>query len=533
MSVHDSFNVLAELVCQEPTVLGCLNILQSTCLAQGQKPNPTPNITFKLLTPNMTFGAGIDCTIKGVRASEEFAEFISIHYTSFCENAIRSMYMCGFVPWRLRKIPGGDIVPEVLPVGSYTWQIVPNPIQSTSREGGSSSDGKTSGNVKKRETPYDRQHRVMRRQRNPLSVNDTTVLSYKMQINSNIPLMECDVEIYEYIQPQNNISMSAVLEATVPSPLSHVIVDYRILRESQQSHAFADSWNTRAKLLCTHVPQVDHQKINEGNPIVAGWGQEYNPRDAFDTGPTDLEFDLDFRDQVINNSVNSKDALHVPIVYTMPSNTDLKPVQHLAPCQEIESLHQRMAKNISSIMGIPFEMIGGGYAQGTGSKKSVENTRIFATNMLNLCKHLQELLRNVYVASYGGMQSDVLFAMHPSPRICVENVSELVLLLQTGVISRAEAGEISNMLLGVELKQQGISHTKDSMKMFRTPEQELAERQHAHSARIGSKNLDQPTTKTEPVPDAQVLPKPRAATLNPPPLPKADVQKDTTLKKTS
>lgn len=62
-----------------------------------------------------------------------------------------------------------------------------------------------------------------------------------------------------------------------------------------------------------------------------------------------------------------------------------------------------MAKDITSIMGIPYELVGGGYSDKEGKKKSMENTRIFTTNMMNLCKHLECLMADVYVATYGGI----------------------------------------------------------------------------------------------------------------------------------
>jgi hypothetical protein len=82
----------------------------------------------------------------------------------------------------------------------------------------------------------------------------------------------------------------------------------------------------------------------------------------------------------------------------------------------------KLAKDITSIMGIPYELVGGGYSDKEGKKKSMENTRIFTTNMMNLCKHLECLMADVYVATYGGSVTDVEFTLRPTPRIEIGSV---------------------------------------------------------------------------------------------------------------
>jgi hypothetical protein len=58
-----------------------------------------------------------------------------------------------------------------------------------------------------------------------------------------------------------------------------------------------------------------------------------------------------------------------------------------------------MAKDIACIMGIPYEIIGGGYSDKEGKKKSMENTRIFTTNMMSVCSHLVSLNPENYILS--------------------------------------------------------------------------------------------------------------------------------------
>lgn len=74
-------------------------------------------------------------------------------YLPFAENALRYFFALGFVPWRLRKLSTGDVVPEVIPLGLFTWSIesMPNRVPRTAasgggnEKGGSSSSGQFSG----------------------------------------------------------------------------------------------------------------------------------------------------------------------------------------------------------------------------------------------------------------------------------------------------------------------------------------------------------------------------------------------------
>lgn len=100
-----------ELAAQEPTIQNCLKIIQSTCLAQGLE---------------MRIGN------KG-KPSDRFQRHLQRHYMLFCEQAIRCMFVCGFVPWRLRMLSTGDPVPEVLPLGMFMWTIetIPDSVASS------------------------------------------------------------------------------------------------------------------------------------------------------------------------------------------------------------------------------------------------------------------------------------------------------------------------------------------------------------------------------------------------------------------
>lgn len=116
-------------------------------------------------------------------------------------------------------------------------------------------------------------------------------------------------------------------------------------------------------------------------------------------------------------------------------------------------MREKLERDIAKLCGVPYELIGGGYGSKAGMQKALENGRVFVTNMLRICMHLEALLTDVYLASFGGEPSDVQFTLKPTPRIEVESVEQLILLMEAGLVSAENAHDYSNLLLGVDIKQ--------------------------------------------------------------------------------
>lgn len=143
--------------------------------------------------------------------------------------------------------------------------------------------------------------------------------------------------------------------------------------------------------------------------------------------------------------------------------------------QVISELQQRLAKNITSLLGVPYELVSGGYSSQQATSKSLENIKVFTTSMMVICQHLQNLLQQVYVSIYGGSVEDVEFILRPTPRINVETVNDLVQLMQTGILSRMDATDVSSMLMGLDFHQslgRELKPATNAQDRFLTPEQE-------------------------------------------------------------
>jgi hypothetical protein len=155
---------------------------------------------------------------------------------------------------------------------------------------------------------------------------------------------------------------------------------------------------------------------------------------------------------------------------------------------DVAQLQQIMEKTVASVMGIPCEIIGGGYAQTSGKKVALENNRIFFTNMNTICFHLQNLLQEVYATCFADSKMSISFRLKPSPRLEVSSIEvrtvshypfvyncywfaylcrltqktnsqELLALVESGLLTTQNAFAITNMILGLDLKQAGTKLT--------------------------------------------------------------------------
>ena len=89
---------------------------------------------------------------------------------------------------------------------------------------------------------------------------------------------------------------------------------------------------------------------------------------------------------------------------------------------DVGEMQHNVTSAIASLMGIPFEIIGGGYSAKEGGKKSLENSRVFVANMQNVCRHIENLLFDVYSRTFPDFKKEISFRLKSSPRIEISNV---------------------------------------------------------------------------------------------------------------
>lgn len=393
--ISESKHLLWELVTHEPTVLQCFNIVESTCMAQG-----------------------LFCKIDGEPCGEDFQRFVDRHYIPFCRQAIRSFFTYGFVPWVVRTLDDGDEIPEVLSNGTFHWYT---------------------------EIPS-KEPRAVRQQR------DSGFVSYRVQITAPLEVKDHDVNVYVHTPPALDISVNSMLYATVPSPLSHVLIDYKNMRQAQIRRSHADAWNTTAKLICTFKPNVRVQEDPSSSLMDFADDSYYQPGMHFGIPvmPPLAATNLWTRDAQVRRQFESAPGTHQPDVFTLPRDHEVAQQHHLEPCEDLDFLLHKFQHDVCAVTGVPEEMVRSNSRSAQETvKKTMATGRIFSSNMQEICRRLQILLWQVYKRIYG--KDNAEFVLLPMPRLEVESIADLKVLSEIGALTPDMSLQMSQIILGEDV----------------------------------------------------------------------------------
>jgi hypothetical protein len=376
----NDFQILIKTGCFDATMQACLKVISSTCLAHGVgiEPNATP----------------------------KFLDFVQRYYLPFCEDALRFMFVCGFVPWRLRKIDTGVLIPETIPLGTFTWSSI-----CTSKRAVHSGSQQRYRKYRRNDASFAEVSSNERRSQT------SKTLRYDIKFTESLGIDKDDVHIYEYIQPVGTSF------GYLQSPIYSIIAEKRLIARTLARCENADEWNTKGKFVCSFTSVNSIYNMSEGDPITHDWSTPLRGDGMSDANlPTEMEQNMYVRDAVMERIVESKDTLHKPTVYSLPKNSKLESVGTLQSTLDASELQSHCAKNIASLLGVPFEIVGGGYSTKESGKRSLENSRVFITNMTVLCRHLQFLLGDIYKASFSDSTSIPQFIVQASPRLEVNTI---------------------------------------------------------------------------------------------------------------
>lgn len=392
LDISESYYLLLELCCTEPLIQQCFSVIENVCLAHGV------NMSGKRPTPN-------------------FQHHMDLHYVPFLKGAIRAMHMYGFVPWRLMKLESGDMVPEVLPAGSFRWTIEP-PAKSD-RDVGSN-------------------------QRFTSNYPDA-MLVYVVRLNPGARQEE-NITVTQWLPPNYNVCENSVMYATVPSPMAYIIQSYKNIQAATQRQAHADAWNCTARIIVANEPKefahdqhrrelfgTFNQHIDEYGRLQAT--KPLNPSDKID-------------DMFYARSNN-----HIPSVYSLPAHHHIDNAPVLQPCADLSMLQAKYKVDVCSLLGIPPELITGGMhhkehgtAQDKTNNKNVSTGRIFQAKMQTVCFFLKTLLSEVYKTTYKGAEAS--FELIPMPRLEVSSIEDLQVLHEIGVLQPEHTIDLASILLG-------------------------------------------------------------------------------------
>lgn len=470
--IYESRLLLLELGLHEPCVTQCFNTLTNFCLSED-----------------------IEIKVPFQRMTDEFREFVNQHYNAFASEAIRCFFIYGFVAWYPRKLASGDIVPCVVPHGMYTWstQVHESEARRIGREGPNKSrtvaeadqgtarrdqpktqpqtlkppQPKETSEIKdapgktKPNEPTDQELRDRRsgktlhagtsdRLPRPAARWDhleipewdaqSKQLRYVVHL-ANTDLDPDDVFIYEYHAPEHQVSEQSVLHATVPSPMSHILVDYKNLRDAQIRRAYADAWNTTARVFtaCQPPPQTSNEPTHSYLYYETG-----STRSNLAGGRAHMEGRHTELERQIAQPSN-----HVPSLYNLPVHHRVEQLHALTPCEDVEFLLEKYRRDVCNLIGVPYEMAFGRISAGSsGANAQADITgRLFTNTVYRICRHIESLLEQAYSIIYGVDRKKVRVILNPMPRLDIRSIEDLKVLWEMGAITPDVVAQLSEVLL--------------------------------------------------------------------------------------
>jgi hypothetical protein len=384
----ESYFLLLELLTSEPFLQECLQIIENTCLCRELE---------------FTIG-GSGEGLFGTQPSKKFKSFINKHWYPFLKSAIKQQHGLGFVVWTIRRLPSGDKIPEVLPLGTFTWSVEPD------------KSGKAS-------------------------------LKYRIELG----IEEVPFHVTEWVQPTLNVTENSILHATVQTPLAHLIEEYKILRETMKRHHHADAWNTTARIVVSSDPKEFNHAAQEKEVFeTIGFLKDMMDAKRKTIGPTATAVDEAF----MYRSGNHRES-----VYTLPPHHHLEKAPELKPMTDLEQLHAKFRHNVCSLLGIPCELVAADRAGGGKESRGGRATsRLFQTKMMRVCQFLSALLSEVYEAIY---KEEATFNLLAMPRLEIAGIEDLKTLHEIGVLQPEHTLDLSEVLLGKMKKKAKTSPSKE------------------------------------------------------------------------
>ena len=363
-SNEESVRHLMAMIQNEPVLRQVLRLAQNHCLSGGL---------------HLRFGHHSD-----VPPTPLFARHIEHYYVQFCRNAIVSFLAVGFTPYRIRRLRGGIQIPEVLPLGTYSWYVTRNttPLQPTPWR--SCAPPPTT------------------------AATTTTTTTSTAEEEEDRPLLRIEVasaytskervHVYEF-EPLNSLfACSSLLMSLLPG--------YLRLLHKRECVRRADHFNSHCSLVLEQVERRDMHATQNSNEIVLNMGNE--ARDLLRSAHAQGE-----GRQALLRKLLEAQLPDEGVALVAPVNQAVHGLDRVLSPQEMVREELLFMRSVACAVGVPPTLVlQGSGAVGSNSASTSSNAQGWAESsesnnreLLDLCRnmnaHLELLLLEAYQHIYG------------------------------------------------------------------------------------------------------------------------------------
>ena len=373
--------ILLRMLHTEPVVRHAIRLVQYNCLSGGVR---------------VRFGAA------NVPPTPSFAKHIDHYYFYFCRDAIEAMLTVGFVPYRLRWLENGACIPEVLPLGTYSWYVARQPCMPRVTSWCHTIDGRTPRPPPVGASAAPGPNAAKR----PRKAADGPILRYEV----TTVYIEEPVHVYEFDRPHPFEPCNSMLAGLMAS--------FLVLNKKRDCMLRADMFNSQPSLVFEQQEKSRLNDVAKSGAAVLTVGSELSDRQAGERENSGIRQDLHY-----NLIDDFRDRSNLPaesVALIAPANHSVHGLDRVLSPQELAREELAFARNVALAVGLPEALVMHGYVVPNGSSTASSSSGKSSSGnggwtdsaesnnrqMLNLCRHinthLEILLGKIYAEIYCG-----------------------------------------------------------------------------------------------------------------------------------
>ena len=357
---------LGRMILEEPVVRQGIRVLQSHCLAAGL---------------SLHFGR------ERIPATSSFQQHIEHYYVEFCRQAIESFMAVGFAPYRIVRMPCGARVPEILPLGTFSWYVARQGEMATS--------------------PWITMHDGRMPRPKPPDRPDDNDESVGPLLRYEVSSAYCKepIRVYAFVQPSALFSCASPLVAVLPT--YHDLCCKRLCVQR------ADVFNSQPGLVLEEQDRTKlHEQLQSGSSAVTQGGRTAEAADRLNADKRAIGGRQLLYHTLLEEFRERSRLPDESVTLIAPVNFAVHSLDKVVTPLDVATAELAFSRRVASALGLPDSMLLQG-ANAVGAKSASmgsgpawsESAESSNRQLLDTCRylirHLELLLLEVYESIYG------------------------------------------------------------------------------------------------------------------------------------